>query len=81
MTVVEQIMTMDSSNLTYTILQNCETVDMHETVDIVLPVCMYCFITQTLLHAFNDLYISTNKHLPLIKCFDNYVSVNLKLPS
>ena len=35
----------------------------------------------TLLHVFNDLYMATNKCLSLVKCSDNFVSVNLKLPS
>ena len=39
---MEQIMTIDFINLANTICrQNCETVDMHETVCIVLPFCMY----------------------------------------
>ena len=33
----------------------------------------------TLLCVFNDLYISTNESLPFMKCFDNYVTLNLKL--
>ena len=46
-------------------------------------VYVYCFMLLGIHHTavFNDLYISTNKCLPLMKCFDNNVSANLKRPS